>query len=245
MSLLADLLAVRPDDPLVRWRVADRLDGAASAGVALVTSGRNVAWLGRAARSDERWVTGLGEEPSVVAGLVADISERHEIDGVTVPETAFDVLPAHLRSPAIGHWCLWTRAATPAGLEADGAIALDPADARILPLLAHSASAHVFPGDPSIVAWAGVEVHGELASVAACQRSASGSAHIVSVCTDPRFRGRGLAEHCCSLLMLQAIAEGAPMIDLEMYVANDSGRALYSRLGFEECGRYMSGLLRP
>jgi predicted GNAT family acetyltransferase len=79
--------------------------------------------------------------------------------------------------------------------------------------------------------------------VAAQRAEATGAAHIVSVCTDPAQRGRGLAGHACTRIMQAAVADGAPAIVLEMYVANEAGRRAYQALGFEEVGRYRSGLL--
>ena len=120
-------------------------------------------------------------------------------------------------------------------------LALD--DDRIAPLLAHSDSAHVFPGDPRLVRWAGVEEDGELVAVAGQVTEPSGAAHLLSVCTHPDHRGRGLAREACTRVMSAAIAHGAPMLVLEMYTANEAGRRAYSALGFVERGRYASGLL--
>lgn len=238
---------VRPDDPLVRWMVAPagvgEASGDLSVGLAGVADGCNVAWPGRAARPGERWVTGLGEDPVTVARLVAEIAEQHVVDGVTVTEETFDALPAHLRSPDPGRWSFWTLEAADVSRDAEGSspIALD--DPRIGPLLEHSDSAHVFPGDPRLVRWAGVEEDGRLVSVAGQVTEPSGAAHLLSVCTHPSARGRGLARRTCSRLIEQARSDGAPMVVLEMYTANEAGRRLYTALGFEEQGRYVSGLL--
>jgi len=95
---------LRPNDPLVRWMVSP--DGLAdlTPGDALVEDGDCVAWMGRATRPGERWVTSLGERPDAVAALVADLASRHAVDGVTVPESAFTLLPPSLQSPDPGHW---------------------------------------------------------------------------------------------------------------------------------------------
>lgn len=214
-----------------------------SVGLAGVAEGRNVAWPGRASRPGERWATGLGEDPRIVARLVVAIAERHAIDGVTVTEEAFDALPAHLRSPDPGRWSFWTFDAAEESLDAEGAVDIAFDDPRIAPLLEHSDSAHVFPGDPRIVRWAGVEEDGRLLSVAGQVTEPSGAAHLLSVCTHPSARGRGLARRVCSHLIERTRADGAPMIVLEMYTANEAGRRLYTALGFRERGRYASGLL--
>ncbi len=210
---------------------------------ALAAEGANLAWLGRASRPGEAWVTGLGDDPEVVARLVAAMASEHEVDGITVPEDAFDLLPEHLRSPDPGHWCLWTLdpAETPLGSTSAVELAMD--DPRIGPLLRHSDSAHIFPGDPRLVRWAGIVDGERLVATAAQVTESSGAAHLVSVCTDPEYRGRGLAGDVCTHVMRSAVAEGAPMIVLEMYVHNDAGRRAYRALGFTEVGRYKSGLL--
>jgi ribosomal protein S18 acetylase RimI-like enzyme len=205
--------------------------------------GTSVAWLGRAARPGERWITALGEDPQVVADLVQQLTSEHPVDGVTVPAAAFDLLPAYLRSPDPGRWCFWTLDPADARVDASGAVDLALDDPRISPLLAHSDSAHVFPGDPRLVRWAGVEQGGELVSVAGQVTEPSGAAHVLSVCTHPDARGQGLARRACARLVEHAVADEAPMIVLEMYTANDAGRRLYSALGFLERGRYASGLL--
>ncbi len=228
---------VRPDDPLVRWMVADRQPPA------ILAQGGNVAWLGRAARPGEKWVTGLGDEPRVVAELVEALSGDHEVDGVTVTEDAFELLPVALQSPDPGHWCFWTLDPAEAVVGPDVAVDLAMDDPRIGPLLEYSDSAHIFPGNPRLERWVGVLEDDRLVSVAAQVREPSGAAHIVSVCTDPEYRGRGLARQVCLRIMRAAVEERAPMLVLEMYVANEAGRRTYGALGFTEVGRYRSGLL--
>jgi len=210
---------------------------------ALTAEGANLAWLGRASRPGEAWITGLGDDPAVVARLVTAMAAEHEVDGITVPEEVYDLLPEDLRSPDPGHWCLWTLDPAETALGPTTAVGLPLDDPRIGPLLEHSDSAHIFPGDPRLVRWAGILDGERLVATAAQITESSGAAHIVSVCTDPDYRGRGLARDVCTHIMRSAVAEGAPMIVLEMYVANESGRRAYGALGFVEVGRYKSGLL--
>ena len=210
---------------------------------ALIADGDSLAWLGRASRPGEAWITGLGDDPGVVARLVAQLAAEHDIDGITVPEAAFDLLPEGLRSPDPGHWCLWTLDPADADLSSTTAIDLELDDPRIGPLLEHSDSAHIFPGNPRLVRWAGIVDGERLVAIAAQVSETSGAAHLVSVCTDPGYRGRGLARDVCTHLIGRAVAEGAPMIVLEMYVDNEAGRRAYGALGFVEVGRYKSGLL--
>lgn len=228
---------VRPTDPLVRWVVADEDPPA------LVADGENVAWLGRASRPGEKWVTGLGDDPARVVVLVERLAAEHETDGVTVPDAAFALLPDRLRSPDPGHWCLWTLPPEEVDPAPTTAVDLALDDPRISELLKHSDSAHVFPGNPRLVRWAGVLDGDRLVAVAGQVTERSGAAHLLSVCTDPEYRGRGLAGQACQRIIDLALADGAPMLVLEMYVANAAGRRAYERLGFREVGRYCSGLL--
>lgn len=228
---------VRPTDPFIRWVVSVRTPPA------LVHEGENVAWLGRASRPGEAWITGMGDDPAIVVTLVGELFDEHDVDGITVSEPAFALLPPELTSPDPGHWCFWSLDPQAARLGESSAVDLDLDDPRIGPLLAHSDSAHIFPGDPRLVRWAGIEEGGELVAVAGQVTEASGAAHLLSVCTHPDHRGRGLAREVCSRIMSAAVAEGAPMLVLEMYTANEAGRRAYSALGFVERGRYASGLL--
>ncbi len=231
-------LQVRPTDPYIRWVIGDLHPDV------LVREGANVAWIGRARKRGEVWATGLGDDDRAVAGLIERLAADHDLDGVTVPEQAFTLLPERLRSPDPGHWCLWLLEPAAAAPAPSSAVALDLDDPRIAPLLAHSDSAYLFPGDPHIVRWAGVLDGETLVSVAGQVIEPTGAAHLVSVCTHPAARGRGLARDACSWLIAAALDDGAPMIMLEMYVANVAGRRAYTALGFVEVGRYRSGLLR-
>lgn len=231
-------LQVRPTDPFIRWVVSDQ------APQALVHDGANVAWLGRASRPGEAWITGIGDDPAVVVRLVEQVFGEHEVDGITVSESAFAMLPDHLRSPDPGHWCFWMLDPLTATLAPTTAVDLALDDPRIGPLLEHSDSAYIFPGDATIVRWSGVIDGDRLVAVAGQITEPSGAAHLVSVCTDPHHRGRRLARQACLGIMHRAVADGAPMLVLEMYAANEAGRRAYLGLGFAEVGRYFSGLLQ-
>jgi ribosomal protein S18 acetylase RimI-like enzyme len=232
------LRQLRPNDLFVRWVLGDLTPEV------VLTEGANVAFVGDAETDGEVWVTAFGEDPAACARLVIELAASTAIDGVTVPEDAFAVLPPELRSPDHGHWCFWVHDPELVPIGETIAVDLDLDDPRIAPLLQFSDSAHMFPGDPRIQRWAGVVEGGRLVSVAAQRAEATGAAHIVSVCTDPAQRGRGLAGHACTRIMQAAVTDGAPAIVLEMYVANEAGRRAYQALGFEEVGRYRSGLLR-
>ena len=236
MATASDLLAAaRPDDPFIRWRVTgDDL-------VAVEVDGDHVGWLRVAQRTGEVWATTLGNEPARVTAILTALSARMPIEGVTVEESVYSNLPPAFMSPEPRHWSLWTLDPAGAAPRSSLAIRLSGDDPRIAPLLNYSDSAHVFPGDERIVRWCGVVQGSKLLSVGAQVISATGAAHLVSICTHPGFRGLGLAREVCNSLITEATADQVPMIFLEMYAGNESGRRLYSALGFSEVGVYRSG----
>jgi ribosomal protein S18 acetylase RimI-like enzyme len=237
MSTSSELRLLRPNDPFVVWVLGDLTPEH------VLVDGDNVAFIGDAETDGEVWVTALGEDANACARLVVTMAASSMIDGVTVPEDAFALLPPELQSPDHGHWCFWVHDADLVPVGKTDAIELAADDPRIAPLLAHSDSAHIFPGDPRIVRWAGVVDGEELVSVAGQRLERTGAAHICSVCTAPDRRGQGLARRACTRIMQIAAVEASPAIVLEMYAANESGRRTYQALGFRETGRYRSGLL--
>ena len=236
------LQRARPGDPFVEWHLDPRrIQGT-------VIDRDHVAWTRLGRHGSERWATALGEDPSRVTSLLLALDARAAIDGVTVHEHVLEGLPPFLRPPETGHWSLWVMRASdlPDRTKEFAAAAhvIDPDDPRINDLLRHSASAHVFAGDPGVVRWAGVERGAQLVAVAGQESEPSGAAHIVSVCTDPGFRGEGFGRAVCARLVIDAVESGSEAVILEMYAANDAGRALYRSVGFTEAGTYQSGLLR-
>lgn len=234
-GVLDALRRARPHDPYVRWRA----DPAADAD--LVIDGDHVAWTGTTRRG-ERWATALGEDMRRLTVLLESLDAAAPLDGITGPEPLVGVLPSRFTGPDPGHWCLW-ELGEPRALDAGRAVDLRGDDPRIRPLLEHSSSAYIFPGHPRLVRWTGVEESDALLAVAAHLDDAHGAAHLVSVCTAPQARGRGLARQAMSLLIERAIADHVPAVILEMYVDNPAGARLYRSLGFEEVGRYHSWLI--
>lgn len=230
-----DLPGARPDDPYLRWRFDP------SIAVDAIADGDHVAWA-HVTRNGERWGNAFGDDPERVVALLRALDARAPLDGITCPEAAKPSMPSAWDGPDPGHWSLWTR---------DARVPLDPGDAvelplddpRIRPLLEHSSSAYVFPGHPRMRRWAGVLAGDRLLAVAGHQRDQHGAAHLVSVCTDPEARGRGLAARAMALLIARAEAEDVPCVFLEMYVDNPPAAALYRGLGFAERGRYFSWLI--
>lgn len=229
------LRRARPQDPYIRWRA----DPAQDADV--VMDGDHVAWTGKTRRG-ERWATAMGEDPDRLTALLESLDAVAPIDGITGPESLLGALPSRFTGPDPGHWCLW-RLGEPLELDAGSAVELPGDDPRIRPLLEHSSSAYIFPGHPRLVRWTGVEESGVLLGVAAQLDDAHGAAHLVSVCTAPTARGRGLARQAMSLLIERALDDGVPAVILEMYVDNPAGARLYGSLGFDEVGRYHSWLI--
>jgi ribosomal protein S18 acetylase RimI-like enzyme len=232
------LSRLRPTDPYVRWVLADETPDI------VIADGDCLGWVGGAEMAGEVWATALGPDDATCARLIERLAEQVRVNGVTVPEGAFALLPARLQSPDHGHWCFWVHDPGLVPIGESDAIDLADDDPRISALLEHSDSAHIFPGDRRIVRWVGIVEGDELVSVAAQRMEATGAAHICSVCTAPGRRGEGLARRSCTRIMQLAAADGAPAIVLEMYVGNDAGRRAYGALGFREVGRYRSGLLR-
>lgn len=235
---MTPLLRARPTDPFVQWIVRDHEPAR------LVTDGDTIAWIWESRHGDDVWATALGDD-AAAARLIVDLAREQDIDGITVPENAFALLPEHLQSPDHGHWSFWVLDPADAVVSPGDAVDLGLDDPRIAGLLEHSTSAHVFPGNPAVVRWAGVVDGERLVSVAGQILEPTGAAHIVSVCTDPTVRSRGLAGQACARIIGDAVADGAPMIVLEMYAANEAGRRMYNALGFTEVARYRSGLLHP
>ena len=243
VGALRELQQARPGDPFVTWRVDP------STIEVVATDGDHGAWTRLTRNRTERWATVLGDDAERVTALLRALDIRTPIDGVTVHASAYAALPQEFRSPVTGHWCLWFLDANriteaTRGL-ATGASMLDLNDPRIDELLRHSDSAHIFAGAPSIIRWAGVEKDGRLLAVAGQEVEVSGSAHLVSVCCEPEFRGMGYARAVCSRLVVEAESDGSPVTILEMHAANAAGRALYSAIGFTEVRQYRSGLLTP
>ena len=229
------LRQARPSDPFLRLRVADdhvRHFAVDEDHVAFLRTGRT---------SGETWITALGEEPTRVTALIESL-RHHGFDGVTVHDHVFDHLPADLRGPAPGHWSLWEFDGRM--MEASGSTRLDPHDPRIDPLLAHSDSAYIHAGDPRVVQWHGIEDGDRLVAVGAWTSSVGGAAHLVSICTDPAYRGRGIGTALTVGLTRGALTEGATGVNLEMYADNLPAAAVYRAAGFAECGRYCSAMIR-
>lgn len=230
------------EDAYLRWRAAGELTEPV-----LVEDG-HVAWCwmrDHDAGDNQVWATVVGDDPVVVTHLIDRLAEVTTFDGVTVRERVVPGLPPRLRPYASRGWCSWTldpAVAAPWPVES-AVVDLGRADARIDALLDHSASAYIRSGDRQVTHWVGVEDGDRLLAVGASHPEPSGAAHLVSICTRPDHRGRGLAEHVVRALVRHARDDGAAVVYLEMYADNEAGRRLYRRLGMTEHPTYVSGAL--
>jgi ribosomal protein S18 acetylase RimI-like enzyme len=241
MTPVEQLRQARPDDPFVRWQVDPAVIGS------VMCDGDHVVWTRPDRRGLQRWATALGDDPARISILLSVLADVEPFIGITVPDDLLDRLDSRWQAPETGHWSFWLMGRpddlSQAQAAAEHAVLLDLSDPRIDGVLVHSTSAHIYGGDPRIQRWAGVEAHGNLLAVAAQTREASGAGHLVSVCSLPEQRGRGLARSVCARLMVEAFNEGSPVVFLEMLADNERARSLYQSLGFTEIGQYRSGQL--
>ena len=228
------LRQARPDDPFLRLRMEDPDIGA------YAIDGDHVALLRAGRTSGEVWVTALGDDPERILALIDEL-RPHGFDGVTAHDRVFEQLPEDLRGPDPGHWSLWELTGDTG--EVPTTVRLDPLDPRIDPLLEHSTSAYIHAGDPHVDEWRGIVDGDALVAVGARVGAAHGRAHLVSICTHPDYRGRGLGRGITAALAAEALESGATGVWLEMYADNAVAARAYRAVGFEEVGRYRSALL--
>ena len=247
------LRQARPSDPFLRLRMEDPDIGA------YAVDGDHVALLRTGRMSGETWVTALGDDPARILALIEEL-RPHGFDGVTAHDHVFVQLPDELQGPDPGHWSLWeltsSNSLESALVHADVAfsgsttahsakvgVRLESDDPRIDPLLEHSSSAYIHAGDPHVEEWRGIVEGDALVAVGARVGAAHGRAHLVSICTDPAQRGRGLGRAITASLAVEALSAGATGVWLEMYAGNAVAARAYRAVGFEEMGCYRSALL--
>ena len=235
------LRIARPADPFLRFNVDE------AAVVDYRIDGDHVGFIRPGRRGGELWCSALGDDPARVLALLDDLAAQNSIDGIHVHAAVYAHLPERLRIPEPGHWSMWTvrRGDEPDSLRDWAAAAADLAadDARIDPLLAHSDSAYLFAGSPEVLHWVGVSNRDDLLAVGGESTIADGTPHLVSICTAPGMRGRGLGRSVTARLVQGAFDRGCPEVYLEMYADNVAATRLYASLGFREVGRYRSGFL--
>jgi ribosomal-protein-alanine N-acetyltransferase len=65
----------------------------------------------------------------------------------------------------------------------------------------------------------------------------AGEAHVLNICVDPAYRGRGLGRHLLGRLLDVARWNGAERVFLEVRLSNPLAKMLYESVGFNEIGR--------
>ena len=228
------LRQARPNDPFLGPRMEDPDIGE------FAIDDDHVAFLREGRRTGEVWITALGDDPGRILALIEQL-RPHGFDGVTVHDHVFEQLPDDLRGSDPGHWSLWELTG---GIgDVPRTVRLDPLDPRIDPLLEHSSSSYIRAGDRHVEEWRGIVEGDALLAVGARVGAARGRAHLVSICTHPTRRGRGLGRAITASLAAEALASGATGVWLEMYADNRAAAQAYRSVGFEEVGRYRSALL--
>ncbi len=237
------LLSARPDDTFLRYDVSPKRVER------VLVDGTAVAWTSTHPFRGVRWATGVadgsGAAAAVIEALVRVASDAGDVvSGVTVPWEELGSLPGPVRPVAPHRWCWWWTASEPVRRRGERTtIDLADSDPRITPLLRHSDSASVLPGDPRVRRWLGVLEGDDLVACAAHTEHQPGVPHLASVVTRPDRRGRGLAGDLCARLTRDALGAGAPVVTLGMYSHNDIARRVYAGLGFVIDKDFQSGYL--
>ena len=65
----------------------------------------------------------------------------------------------------------------------------------------------------------------------------AGEAHVLNICIDPNYRGRGLGRHLLLRLLDIARWNGAERTFLEVRPSNPLAKTLYESVGFKEIGK--------
>jgi GNAT superfamily N-acetyltransferase len=141
--------------------------------------------------------------------------------------------------PGVDWDWMWTQQ-PPVAVPAEDAVRdLDVTDPRtageVLSLLRSASPRHsAEPGDPYADRWVGVRNpdDGRLVACGACGDGVPGVPLLASIAVDPATRGRGLGAAVAAALTRGALADGAPVVTVDLYADNPVARRLYERLGF-------------
>lgn len=87
-------------------------------------------------------------------------------------------------------------------------------------------------GDPEILTWHGIRDENGLIAVGAATRWKSGAAVLVSIATDPRVRGRGLATDVTASLTEMFFQRGEHRVTLGLYAGNQAAAKAYTKVGY-------------
>lgn len=108
----------------------------------------------------------------------------------------------------------------------------------------HSPHASTKPGDDEILFWHGIRgERGEILSLGAAVRWRGGAKMLVSIATNPKMRGQGMAQAVTSSLTTMLFEQGAPCVGLGVWAANKPARRAYERTGFQLTEEFVSGPL--
>ena len=66
---------------------------------------------------------------------------------------------------------------------------------------------------------------------------AAGEAHLLNLCIDPAYQGRGLGAAALEQVLMMAAANDTTTVFLEVRVSNQAARRLYESAGFNEIGQ--------
>ncbi|KAB8189065.1 GNAT family N-acetyltransferase [Nonomuraea phyllanthi] len=232
----AEVAAACGDDDLLVW-VAQGLRGGARAWT--LETGRGSAVVAAAPGVSRRDRLGMWGDAACAVPLVRHVlaemgpSYRPFGERELVREVAAR-LPG-VRPAGRFSWMSLSGAAqerAPAAVAGEVGWLAKDADAQVAALLAAEApDSYAVPGLPGVSRWAGANVAGELAAVAAEAWSAPTVGLLAGVATRARFRGRGLAERVCRWVtgeLLAAYGRAALMVDDE----NAAAITVYERIGY-------------
>jgi RimJ/RimL family protein N-acetyltransferase len=245
-----DLLSVSPDDPWLRWALAEPLPGRA-------VLADQVAVVQRRGLRPGLWVVPLrpGSPPDVQPAAAALEEERRRVvsaltsvvaaglpaswgaSSASVPQehaaAARSVLPMTDQG---GDWeWMWTTRRPPADPREDLLVELDDrADAEELLAFSHAHNPRVWTsiGEGGVVRWLGVrDARGELVAVGGAEQEHSGVAHLTGILTATSARGQGWGLVVSSALTRWAVDRDG-VCTLGMFSDNAVARRLYRRLGY-------------
>lgn len=167
-----------------------------------------------------------GEEAALIAP--ADV----------VPGAAFEVL---MRAELVQMVC-----AAPVGEPRDASRFAPLGDADIARMLALVEQTKPGPFQPRTIDFGGFlghHVDGRLVAMGGRRMQLDGFTEVSGICTDPAFRGQGLARDLVLILSRRIVAEGRVPF-LHAFADNHAAIALYERLGFVVRARPMANRLR-
>jgi GNAT superfamily N-acetyltransferase len=134
-------------------------------------------------------------------------------------------------------WDFYSRPVSPSEPDADVAVVTDE-DAVTHLLRSSAPDLSVWPGNPEVVAWFGVDDERGLASAAALVRWESGHHVVSSVTTRTDARGRGLAERVVRGVVHAAATRHLTWLGLGVGRDNLTAQRIYERVGFTRRARF-------